>query len=122
MSLKKPDDQKISNVPPFGLRMLPDLRAKVEEAAAQTGRSLNAEIIARLEHSFDSSRAFEPNKSIADRLALADHLADLARGLMLQEIEIAKVQGRDVDFDEAKKASDAAKKKRRALDLDSPEK
>lgn len=51
--MKKPEDQKISNVPPFGLRMLPDLRAKVEQAAADNGRSLNAEILARLEQSFD---------------------------------------------------------------------
>lgn len=53
MTMKKPEDQKISNVPPFGLRMLPDLRARIEQAAADSGRSMNAEIIARLEQSFD---------------------------------------------------------------------
>lgn len=51
--MKKPEDQKISSVPPFGLRMLPDLRTRIEQAAAENSRSMNAEIIARLEQSFD---------------------------------------------------------------------
>lgn len=33
--------------------MLPDLKARIEEAAAENGRSLNAEIVARLEQSLD---------------------------------------------------------------------
>jgi hypothetical protein len=33
--------------------MLPELKARIEEAAAESGRSLNAEIVARLEMSFD---------------------------------------------------------------------
>ncbi|HHK0933659.1 TPA: Arc family DNA-binding protein [Pseudomonas aeruginosa] len=47
------DDDLIRNINPFGLRMQPALRAKVEEAASQNHRSLNAEIVARLESSFD---------------------------------------------------------------------
>lgn len=49
MSARKPPDEKIGSIPPFGLRMLPPLRQSLEEAARQNGRSLNAEIIARLE-------------------------------------------------------------------------
>ncbi|MEE7478413.1 Arc family DNA-binding protein [Methylobacterium hispanicum] len=52
MSEKKPEEHRISAIPPFGLRMLPDLRRRVEEAAAENGRSLNAEIVNRLERSF----------------------------------------------------------------------
>lgn len=45
----------MANIPPFGLRMQPDLKAKVEDAARSNNRSLNAEIIARLEESLDGS-------------------------------------------------------------------
>lgn len=40
------------NINPFGLRLQPDLKAKLEAAAKQNKRSLNAEISARLEDSF----------------------------------------------------------------------
>ncbi|MDV6226314.1 Arc family DNA-binding protein [Nitratireductor aquimarinus] len=42
----------MANIPPFGLRMQPDLKAQVEEAARANNRSLNAEIVSRLERSF----------------------------------------------------------------------
>lgn len=45
----------MANIPPFGLRMQPDLKAKVEDAARANNRSLNAEIIARLEESLDGN-------------------------------------------------------------------
>lgn len=38
---------------PFGLRMLPDLKQRVELASLDNGRSLNAEINHRLARSFD---------------------------------------------------------------------
>lgn len=47
---KKP----MANIPPFGLRMQPDLKAKIEAASEASGRSMNAEIVARLENSFSS--------------------------------------------------------------------
>ncbi|MVA36115.1 Arc family DNA-binding protein [Agrobacterium vitis] len=52
MSSKKPDIDKVSNVPPFGLRMLPDLKERVASEAAKNGRSMNAEIISRLEAAY----------------------------------------------------------------------
>jgi hypothetical protein len=100
--------------PQFKLRMTPEIKKRIEKSAAENNRSMNAEILARLEHSFDSSRAFEPNKSIAERLALADELMDLARGLMLQEVEIAKRENRDIDLEKAKRVSDDAKKRARS--------
>jgi hypothetical protein len=39
-------------IAPFGLRMLPELRRQIEEAARVSGRSMNAEIVARLQASF----------------------------------------------------------------------
>lgn len=37
---------------PFGLRLPPSLKERLETAAQLAGRSLNAEIVFRLEHSF----------------------------------------------------------------------
>ena len=36
------------NIQPYGLRMPPDLRAKLDNEAKLAGRSLNSEILARL--------------------------------------------------------------------------
>ena len=47
----------------YPLRLPADLKAKVEEAAAASGRSLNAEIIARLESTFLSP---EESMSVAE--------------------------------------------------------
>ena len=44
-------DQKIANIVPFGLRMQPELKQQLEESARAEGRSLNAEIVIRLEKS-----------------------------------------------------------------------
>lgn len=41
-----------SHIAPFGVRMQPDLKARLEGAATASGRSLNAEIVDRLERSF----------------------------------------------------------------------
>jgi hypothetical protein len=47
------DEKKpMANIPPFGLRMQPDLKARVEESARRNGRSLNAEIVQALEQFF----------------------------------------------------------------------
>jgi hypothetical protein len=42
---------KLENIAPFGLRLQPDLRAKLEAQAQKVPRSLNAEISERLEKS-----------------------------------------------------------------------
>ena len=47
-----PTKLSTSKIPPFGVRMGPDLKTKIEESAKANGRSMNAEIIARLEASF----------------------------------------------------------------------
>lgn len=51
------------DITPFGLRMPPDLKKKVEASAKREGRSLNAEICARLLSSFDASK-----DGLADRV------------------------------------------------------
>lgn len=51
-----------AHIPPFGLRMQPELRAAIEAAAKESGRSLNAEIAFRLE---ESLRPVEPTAQLA---------------------------------------------------------
>jgi len=48
--------QKLQNIAPFGLRMQPDLKSSLEKAARKIPRSLNAEIVSRLEQSLATRR------------------------------------------------------------------
>lgn len=50
-----------ASINPFGLRMQPELRERLEASAGLSGRSLNAEIVQRLEASFGHNKrtAFE---------------------------------------------------------------
>lgn len=73
--MMKSDDTKVANITPFGLRLQPDLKRRVEEAARASGNSLNAEIAARLEASFaidDSRRGID-----AQVMALRSEVEDL---------------------------------------------
>lgn len=45
-------DEPMRNINPFGLRLQPDLKSRIEASAAYNHRSINAEIVARLEASF----------------------------------------------------------------------
>ncbi|HEY1998795.1 Arc family DNA-binding protein [Paraburkholderia sp.] len=49
----KPTRAPTAHIVPFGLRLQPDVKVRLEEAATKAGRSLNAEIADRLERSFD---------------------------------------------------------------------
>lgn len=57
MSIKKPSVEKIGSIVPFGLRMPPELKSRVEDAAKENKRSLNTEITYRLQQSFEHSGA-----------------------------------------------------------------
>ncbi|MBM6397921.1 Arc family DNA-binding protein [Ochrobactrum anthropi] len=50
--------EPVANIPPFGLRMQPDLKRRVEEAAAKNNRSINAEIVATLEEVYPPTATF----------------------------------------------------------------
>jgi len=58
----------MSAIVPYGLRMPPDLKGKLEEAARSSGRSLNTEIVARLEQSIQD----DDDRGVPDFTAL-DH-------------------------------------------------
>lgn len=55
------NEEPMRNINPFGLRLQPELKARLEEAAKQNKRSLNAEIAARLESTF-SGMTDDPQK------------------------------------------------------------
>lgn len=59
------------DITPFGLRMPAELKQRIDAAAKAGGRSINSEIIDRLQRSFDWS---------------ADGLADLPDGLLLEAV------------------------------------
>lgn len=91
-------------------RMPADLKARLEDAAAQNRRSTTAEVVARLEASFDREVA---GTSFARPLALGDaeSLLDAARAAfrkeqialltdqLIAEIELTAVRGEGTDFD-----------------------
>lgn len=67
------DTELIRNINPFGLRLQPDLKSKVEEAAAKNHRSLNAEITARLETTFELDELMAEMRA-GDHRGVADML------------------------------------------------
>ena len=67
MSDKKPSTERVGAVPPFGLRMLPELRDRIAKAAKDNDRSMNAEIVTRLSDSF-----LDPNEAGYELSRLVD--------------------------------------------------
>ncbi|WP_406873316.1 hypothetical protein WHT83_06360 [Aminobacter sp. P9b] len=60
------DERKpMANIAPFGLRMQPDLKARVEDAAKLNNRSLNAEIVAVLEEKYPAPMDFDQDAFVA---------------------------------------------------------
>lgn len=67
------EDDLIRNINPFGLRMQPALKARIEEEAKKNHRSINAEITARLEESLGLPQS-KPEKSSEEVLHVAVQL------------------------------------------------
>lgn len=67
---KKP--KPVSAIPPFGLRMQPALKASLEESAKQNARSLNAEIVARLENSTNEAGSISDSQLAMLRVLKTD--------------------------------------------------
>jgi hypothetical protein len=68
--------QATSHIPPFGVRMQPDLKARLEAAAKDSGRSLNAEIVARLERTIDQDARPE------QKMVVIEELENLLHGVL----------------------------------------
>jgi hypothetical protein len=55
--MEETQKELLANIAPFGLRMQPDLKDRIKAEAERSNRSMNAEIIARLEESLDGGGA-----------------------------------------------------------------
>ncbi len=89
----------IKDIKPFGLRMPPKLKQAVEIAAKKNKRSLNAEIVARLEKSFGPAFSGESEEKgpaasryggenlqlVMDAMALTEELLDRTGAEMTAE-------------------------------------
>lgn len=63
------EQMEVHKIVPFGLRLQPALKRKVEEAAKANGRSVNSEIALRLEASF--SEGFDAASKLAAKQIMA---------------------------------------------------
>ena len=84
-------------IAPFGLRMLPELRERIETAARESGRSMNAEVVNRLEASFSATAPDHLDEAslhtLNARLTLQHaslQLAEVACELLASELPKAK--------------------------------
>ena len=92
-------DRKVASIAPFGLRMQPELKQQIEEQAMASGRSLNAEIVWRLEQSLKADTPdqswIKTAKQAASATAADDRLSALeaeVRVLRLGLNELRKTQ------------------------------
>ncbi|MCX5511203.1 Arc family DNA-binding protein [Pseudomonas sp. BJa3] len=84
-------------LPPYSLRMPADLREKLESSASEGKRSLNAEIVARLEASYEyvpHSRAISLEDGVSELQAM-DH-----QRVILGQMKLAKFQVRSTLLNE----------------------
>lgn len=82
------------NINPFGLRMQPELRAKLEEAARASGRSLNAEITHHLEQAMEVAGTSYATPSASNLIKIIGELAHQVRALS-EEIKELKESNPD---------------------------
>ncbi len=90
---------------PFPLRMPGDMREKLEDISKENGRSLNAEIVHRLESSFSGKIVHEglPSAEEAKAMTLSarEKIQDSIRAFAHNQIRLAIAHGHDsavVDF------------------------
>lgn len=72
-------------LPPYSLRMPTELRERLESLAKESRRSLNAEIVARLEISIAEPLKPDPANSSAELLLSAREIIERLAGLVEQQ-------------------------------------
>ena len=72
-----------AHIPPFGLRLQAVLKAELERAATDAGRSLNAEICDRLRQSFEPMVELEPDVLATVEKYAQDHDLSVSEALRL---------------------------------------
>ena len=87
-----PMTKDIHRITPYPLRLFPDFRKKLEDVAKANGRSLNAEIVARLEWSF--------SKEIpTDEKEIASLHRRVIKQVLAEELDLIKELRSDNDGD-----------------------
>lgn len=76
--------RKTSDIAPLGVRMQPELKSALVDIARQNGRSLNAEVVLRLEQSFQApvpsaypAGVSQPESTYAPRRAIPTQLQEM---------------------------------------------
>lgn len=90
----KKEYQSMRDINPFGLRMPQDIRRQIEQAAENNKRSLNAEILARLENSFNvNSTHNNPEAALLHKLysESSERLAELEKITNKGSMELIEV-------------------------------
>lgn len=90
--------------PQFKLRMTPEIKERIEAAAAKNNRSMNAEILRRLEDSFDDEvltervrdSAFNRERQVLYVLLDADGMPTAWSEIMLHLDRLAEASGGDI--------------------------
>lgn len=102
MSAKKPAEEKIASIAPFGLRMLPELKDQVAEAATSNGRSMNSEIVHRLQSTFPDGNNYKVivdlGKHLAKELLATAALHDAEPAELIAGIVEDHFRGKTEDF------------------------
>lgn len=88
-------DEPMRNINPFGLRLQPDLKAQLEDAANDNKRSLNAEITARLQESFEEKAFSEGKQTVLELKTLMTEIS-LISALLAMVQQQPQSQERDV--------------------------
>lgn len=77
--------------PQFNLRVPTELKQKVEGAAKESGRSINAEAVYRLEKSFDESLTFNPSDAEMVTKLVTKSMAVLIENLSNEGVDSEKI-------------------------------
>lgn len=77
--------------PQFNLRVPTELKQKVEGAAKESGRSINAEAVYRLEKSFDESLTFNPSDAEMVTKLVTKSIAVLIENLSNEGVDSEKI-------------------------------
>ena len=75
----------------YNLRWTEELRDKIAEAAKENTRSMNQEIVARLEQSFDSPMVFDPRNANLITTIVAQSMQTLISELRSEGVENDKL-------------------------------
>jgi vacuolar-type H+-ATPase subunit I/STV1 len=107
---------KVSHIPPFGVRMPPDLKEKIDMASKQSGRSMNAEIVYRLQQSFEnpSKQSGSETGSASEDHRISSSDSRKLKGLLSRMLDMVEM----AEQDEAREAVEENEAYDRRSELD----